>query len=139
GSLERLYDIGTVLNVDGQLGIVVGYCGVGYEYVLFENKQRDDGYSVRGIEHLPRKRVKKIDPLEVLHLFVMMNDYLTRNQFNLSTAHQKVCYQHWRRTGEYEFKNPISDIEEEKLKIEDEIKLKLEEVESLKNKLYQIR
>jgi hypothetical protein len=132
GSLEKLYDIGAIVFTNsGERGIVVGYCGVGYEYVLFEDDSRDKGYYVTGVEYVPIKKVKKLAPLETIPLFLKMNDYLLSNQFKLSTAHQKVCYQHWLRTGEYEFNNPIGDTEKEKLEIQKKIIEKRKELEKL--------
>lgn len=137
GSLKKLYDIGTVLYVDGEMGVVVGYCGVGYEYVLFQ-KDGKDGYSVRGVEKQSKVRVKKIEPFDVLPLLVMMNDYLLRNKFKLCTAHQKLCYQHWQRTGKYEFVRPIGDNDLERIKLEKELEAKTKELESIKNKLKEL-
>jgi hypothetical protein len=138
GSLKDLHDIGTVLDVNGELGIVVGYCGVGYEYVLFQNDKKENKYSVRGIETDQAVKLKKVDPLHVLPLFLMMNDYLIGNQFNLCTREQKLCYQHWQRTGKYEFNNPIGDHELERLRLEKEFKEKSKELENIKSRMKEL-
>lgn len=137
GRLEKLYEIGTVVNSSEGLGVVVGYCGVGYEYVLFEN-DREKGYYVRGTEGMKLKEVKKIAPSDAIPLMLKMNDYLLKNQFRLSTAHQKICYEHWIRTGKYEFKNPIGNTEREKLEIKRKIDEKRKELKELENQLQQL-
>lgn len=103
GDLSNLYDIGTILEVNGEYGVVVGYCGVGYEYVLFLDSKRDKGYFVRGIPNDKRGTVNKISPILMMDLYRAMNTYLINNQFKLSTSYQKECYQHWLETDEYLF------------------------------------
>lgn len=139
GSLDDLLDIGTFVK-HPKLGIVVvvGYCGTGSEYILYEN-DRDRGYGVKGTsEDRKLKAITKLSPMEVMPLLEKMNDYLLNNSFKLSTSHQKSCYEHWLRTGDIEFVNPIGNEMKEKLKIQNLINQKKQEIAELEVELKRI-
>ncbi|WP_442637808.1 hypothetical protein [Rossellomorea marisflavi] len=110
GSLDKLLDIGTVVKHSHfGLCVVVGYCGTGSEYLLYE-ANNESGYKVTGVQVSGRmKKIKKVSPLEGMPLLVKTNEYLMKNSFELSTSHQQLCYEHWLRTGHYEFVNPIGN------------------------------
>lgn len=133
-SLDNLLSIGTIVECKVSngtvLGTVVGYCGTGRETVLIEDSKRDKGYFVTGTEYIPIKKVT-VHPFKVTSLMVSTNNYLMNNQFRISTAHQKVVYQHWIRTGKFEFDNPIADNEREKIQLQSKIEKKRIELQAL--------
>lgn len=135
GSLEKLYNVGSIINVEGVNGIVVGYCGVGYEYVLFQDDKGKDGYYVSGIPDKTVQDPKDIDFLEVAELVLKMNDYLIKNQFRLSTPYQKECYKYWLQTGKYLFNEVDQEKKSKKNHLQNQVDKISKELEKLKEEL----
>lgn len=130
---NNLHDIGKILEVEGEYGVVVGYCGLGYEYALFEDSRRDTPYVVVGIEGKKNSTAGKMHFEKAKRLLELSNDYLIKNCFKLSTSYQKECYEHWIKTGEYLFLGNKKEIEDSE--IEKKIEQIQKELEELKNML----
>lgn len=131
--LDKALSIGTVVECNtasgAKLGTVVGY-GSGREHILFEDPEAINGHRVMGSDYMTIKKVD-VHPFKVVSLMVATNNYLMNNQFKISTAHQKVVYQHWRRTGKFEYDNPIADNEREKIQLQSTIEKKRIELQAL--------
>ncbi|AHN66511.1 SMC_prok_B domain-containing protein [Bacillus phage Bcp1] len=131
--LDKALSIGTVVECNtskgSKLGTVVGY-SCGKESILFEDPEAHYGHRVVGSEYMTIKKVD-VHPFKVTSLMVATNRYLMNNQFKISTAHQKIVYQHWRRTGKFEYDNPIADNEREKIQLQSQIEKKRIELQAL--------